>query len=171
MELTRVSAEDLFAEGVTYALRGDHLRAEQYLGAAKQRGYDPDSIVVWLVRVCVASDRYQAALAHAYRHLRDHPENWWLRFVVANVHDALGESDRAREELELVVRARPSVASPHYRLGVLYRESLGDISASAPHFRSYLRLDPAGRHAREARGYLASPFVGESSTSPIERLP
>jgi hypothetical protein len=60
--LRMISAEDLFREGVAYALRGDTLRAEQYLNASKQRGHDPEAVVTWLVRVCVASSRYQTAL-------------------------------------------------------------------------------------------------------------
>jgi tetratricopeptide (TPR) repeat protein len=154
-ELRLISAEDLFREGVAYALRGDTLRAEQYLNASKQRGYDAEIAVAWLVRVCVASSRYQTALTHATTYLQENPSHWWLRFVVANIHDALGDVERARDELELVVEAEPDRPLPHYRLGVLYRERLQNRHLSRLHFEEYLRLEPQGSHSAEVRAVLA----------------
>jgi len=160
-ELRAISAADLFKEGVAYALRGDTLRAEQYLNASKQRGHDPEAVVTWLVRVCVASSRYQTALTHATAYLRGNPSHWWLRFVVANIHDALGDIERARSELERVVEAKPERSLPHYRLGVLYRERLANQRLSKLHFEEYLRLEPDGPHAAEVRAVLADQYVAE----------
>jgi tetratricopeptide (TPR) repeat protein len=160
-ELRSISAEDLFKEGVAHALRGDTLRAEQYLNASKQRGYDPEAVVAWLVRACVASSRYRTALTHATAYLRENPSDWWLHFVVANIHDALGDVERARSELELVVEAKPDRPLPHYRLGVLYRERLANRDLSRLHFREYLRLEPRGSHAAEVRAALAAQSAAE----------
>ncbi len=160
-ELRSISAEDLFTEGVAYALRGDTLRAEQYLNASRRRGYDPEAVVAWLVRVCVASSRYQTALMHAATYLRENPSDWWLRFVVANIHDALGDIESARSELELVVEAEPDRPLPHYRLGVLYRERLENRDLSRLHFQEYLRLEPHGPHAAEVRAVLAAQSAAE----------
>ncbi len=161
-ELTVISAEDLFKEGVAYAFRGDTLRAEQYLNAAKQRGYDPEAVVIWLIRVCVASSRYQTALTHATLFLRQNPSHWWLRFVVASIHDAFDDVERARSELELVVESEPERPLPHYRLGLLYHERLANQQLSKLHFHEYLRLDPHGPHADEVRAVLAEQFASES---------
>jgi len=144
------SAEELFVEGVSYAMRGDTLCAEQYLRAAQRREYEPAVVAFWLVRVCVASSRFEAALGHAERYLRGNPNDAWFRYLAANIHDALGHHQTARRELERVVEARPESALAHYRLGVLYSEALGDPSAAARHFREYLRIDPHGTHAVEA---------------------
>lgn len=160
-ELRVISAEDLFTEGVAYALRGDTLRAEQYLNASKQRGHDPEAVVTWLVRVCVASSRYQTALVHAAAYLQENPSHWWLRFVAANIHDALGNVERARSELEMVVAAEPKQSLPHYRLGLLYRERLADHDLSKSHFQEYLRLEPEGPHAAEVRAALAEQYAEE----------
>lgn len=167
-ELRTISGEDLFREGVAYAFRGDTLRAEQYLRASMQKGYSSESVVAWLVRVCVASSRYQAALSHATAYLRTNPYDWWLRFVVANIHDALGDVEGARAELELVVQAVPDRPLPHYRLAVLYRECLRNHELSTPHFRAYLRLEPGGPHAAEARAILAAQSTTEHGP---QRLP
>lgn len=153
--LRSVSARELFDEGVAYAARGDTLRAEQYLNAAKQRGYDSEIVVAWLVRVYVASGRYRLALLRAESHLQRDPGNCWLRFVAANLHEVLGDVDRARLELERVVAWAPDVSLPHYRLAVLYRERLEEARLSRLHFQEYLRLAPGGPHAAEARAALA----------------
>lgn len=154
-ELAAVTAEELFVLAVSYASSGDLLRAEQYLGAARERGYDRSSIVSWLVRVCVASSRYQSALSHSNDYLRDHPSDWPLRLVVASIHEALGNLDRAELELERVVKARPDAALPHYRLAMLYGRREATRMKAPDHLREYLRLAPSGPHAAEVRAVLS----------------
>lgn len=153
-ELASVASEDLFYLAVWHARSGDLLRAEQYLSAARQRGYDEAAVVYWLVRVCVASSRYQSALRHAADHLRDHPLDWSLRLIVASIHEALGDTERARMELERVVRAAPQNPLPHYRLAMLYRDSEVDQDRVKEHLAEYIKLTPQGPHAAEARSVL-----------------
>lgn len=167
--LGKVSPEELFEEGVWHASRGDSLRAEQYFGAARDRGYPPQRVVAWLMVVCVAANRYRAALDHASIHLRRHPSNWWLRLVVASIHDALGDFEAARVELEQVVSADPARALPHYRLGLLYQERFGDLARAARHLERYRQLDPHGAHSSEVEILLrntAAPSFEASQGSP-----
>ena len=152
-ELTSVTAEDLFLLGVSHARSGDFLRAEQYLTAARQRGHDQASAIYWLVRVCTAASRYQSALGHADRYLRDHPTHWSLRLVVASICEALGDLARAESELEHIVRAEPDWALPHYRLAMLYRD-VHDRARSNAQLEEYLELAPDGPHAAEAESVL-----------------
>lgn len=166
--MASVSAEELFNEGIAHAMRGDMLRAEHYLNAAKAQGYDPAEAVAWLVSVCVASSRYNAALGHAEPYLRRHPEDWSLHFVVANIQDALGNVDAARRHLERVVALAPGQPLPHYRLGLFYRERLGDQEASEIHFAEYIRLAPAGPHAAEAGDALRARHPTEQGPKRIE---
>jgi predicted Zn-dependent protease len=154
-ELAAVTAEELFASAMSHASAGDLLRAEQYLSAAKHRGYDHASIVSWLVRVCVASSRYRSALSHSDDYLRDNPSDWPLRLVVASIHEALGNSDLAQVELERVVEARPDAPLPHYRLAMLYGRHEATRTKASDHLQEYLRLDPAGPHSAEARAVLS----------------
>jgi len=150
-----MSPEELFEIGLLWARRGDLLRAEQYLNSARNHGYDEPPVVYWLVRVCVAAGRYHSALDHAERYLRDNPENWRLRLVVASIHEALGDVDRARIELEHIVRAQPQSPLPRYRLALLYSRRGFGARRAVPHLEAYLALDPAGPHAAEVEKLLA----------------
>ena len=149
-----VNAEQLFHEGVVHARLGDFLRAEQYLTAARARGYDETEIVSWLVRICVTSNRYHSALAHAEPYLRRNPHDWPLRFVVANLYDALGDTERAGAELRAVVAAAPDEPLPQYRLAVFYSERSVARDEAQQALENYIRLDPSGRYAAEARARL-----------------
>ena len=120
-EVTAISSETLFQIALLQARRGDLLRAEQYLIAARAEGYDESAVAYWLVRVCVSAGRYHSALGHALGHLRVHPFDWQLRLVVASIHDALGNSVRARAELETIVNAEPARPLPRYLLAMVYR--------------------------------------------------
>ena len=158
-ELSTVSAEDLVLLAVSHARAGDLLRAEQYLTAARQRGYEERAVVYWLVRVCVAASRYRSALIHSAGYLREHPSDWSLRLVVATIHEALGNLDRAQLELERIVVAEPSISLAHYRLAMLYRTRDAERERAKPHLEEYLRLAPEGRHAAEARSALSEAAV------------
>ncbi len=164
--LASVSAEQLFKLGVGYARRGDTVRAEQYISSAKDRGYSESESVAWLVRVAVASARYNSALGYAEPYLRRHPGDWSLRFLIGNIHDALGDSERAKREFERVVREAPNEALPHYRLGILHADSFKHYDAAIPYFQRYLELAPTGRHAAEVRSLLQNPEGMQSLEGP-----
>lgn len=153
-ELPSIAPKTLFEIGLLHAEQGDLLRAEQYLIAARGRGYDGPTVAYWLVRVCVAAGRYQSALDHASRHLRDNPSYWRLRLVVASLHEALGDHQRARLELEHIVKTQPTMPLPHYRLAMLYSQQPAWIQGAALHFQAYLDLDPDGAHAPEVQTLL-----------------
>ncbi|MEM8606791.1 MAG: tetratricopeptide repeat protein [Myxococcota bacterium] len=150
-----VSARDLFEEGVWHAAKGDSLRAEQYLSAARDRGFPSNEVVPWLVAACVASSRYRAALAHAARHLRQHPSDSSVRLVVANIYDALGDFGNARIELQRIVEEDPKNALSHYRLGLLYEERFQAHELATRHLSMYRQLDPKGEHVAEVEAILA----------------
>ena len=152
-ELSAVTAEDLLSLAVSHARSGDLLRAEQYLSAARQRGHDEEAVVYWLVRVCVAASRYRSDLGKSAGYLREHPSDWPLRFVVASIHEALGDLDRAQSELERIVRAEPSIPLAHYRLAMLYRDREG--ARAMLHLEQYLVLNPEGPHAAEVRSAMS----------------
>ena len=150
-----VTPEGLFEVGLLHARRGDSLRAEQYLSAARFQGYDEAATVYWLVRVCLAAGRYQSALRHAADYLREHPGHWVLRLVVATIYEALGKLGRARVELERVVESKPLEPLGHYRLAMLYqRLQPPGFARAMHHLEVYLELAPDGAHAEEAKDAL-----------------
>jgi len=152
--LIGVEAQELYDRGIAAARNGDHVRAEQYLVAAVDRGYDEDEVMPLLLRSCVASNRLSAALRYAHPYLRDHPEDWSLRYLVATIHLGLGESDTAHRELLQVIEDAPEEPAAYYALGMLLREENGDSGEARPYLERYLALAPEGRHAAEVRSLL-----------------
>lgn len=155
--LEGVEAERLYLHGVGVAARGDLLRGEQYIVAAIERGYPEEEALPRLLDICVRAERYAEALRHAEPFLRTHPDRWALRYVVATLHMGLGHVERARQELERVIRQAPDAAAPHFTLGTLYRDFLDDADLARRHFSRYLELAPTGPHAAEVRAWMEFP--------------
>jgi hypothetical protein len=156
---------ELFQVGLFRAQRGDFFGAEQYLVAARLRGFDGAAATYWLIRVCVSAGRYHSALRHARHYLAQNPNSWQLRLVVASIHEALGELSEARHELEVVLRAEPARPLAHYRIGMLYRRIPSSQQRGLEHLRQYLRLDPTGPYAEKVRGELRHADLVDATTS------
>ena len=171
-ESPTVTGDDLFVLAMAYIRRSDFLRAEQYLHAARERGYEEQAVVFWLVRVCVAAGRYHSALQHATSHLRDHPSHFALRLVVASIHEALGDVEHAQSALESIVSDAPEWALPQYRLGMLYRARFSAGDRARRHLERYLELAPEGPHAAEVRTVLKrkQAAVVEASNAPVSSV-
>lgn len=148
------SPERLLARGRALARLGDHVRAEQYLSAALDRGAKPAEALPPLLRVCIEARKFRVALDYAEPYLRQDPGDLGLRFVVASLYSTIGEPDAAKRHLEEIVRRQPDNAEVRFALGVLLRDDAGDLRAADEHFRVYLRLEPRGVHAPEARESL-----------------
>lgn len=147
------TADKLLERGRAFAAIGDMTRAEEYLASAIDAGADPKVVMPLLLQVCVSTGRYRSAIQHAENHLRKHPGDARTRFVLGTLYAAVGETREAKEALSLVVEQRPDEAQAHYALAVLAREQNEPVVADR-HFREYLRLEPSGQHAEEARAAL-----------------
>ncbi len=148
------TTDNLVDRGKAFAAVGDTTRAEEYLSAALDQGANPKEVLPLLLQVCVQTGRYRSAIQHAENHLRKHPEDVRTRFVLGTIYAAIGETKDAKSALEMVVAARPDEPSAHYALAVLARDSESDVVGADRHFREYLRIEPAGSHAEEARASL-----------------
>ena len=146
--------EKLLERGKGFAQVGDMTRAEEYLGAALEAGAPPREALPLLFTVCVQSGRYRSAIQYAENHLRRHPDDMRTRFVLGTLYAAVGENKAAEDELVKVIAARPNDSNAHYALGVLSRDNDNDAIGADKHFREYLRLEPNGSHAEEARASL-----------------
>lgn len=155
------TAQALFRQGAALAEAGQLVRAEQYLSLAWERGYREEETLPLLLRVCLASSRLRTALNYAESHLVRHPDDWSLRYLVACIHLAMGEHDRAREQLQRVIAYRESFAPAHYLLATLLRDFRRDASAASRSFSAYLAIAPQGEHADEAAAWLRAHPVGE----------
>lgn len=146
--------EKLAERGRAFAQMRDYTRAEQYLSAALDAGAPPAEVLPVLLKACIAENRFRAALTYAEPQLRAHPEDFRLRFVVASLYASIGDTVRAVDHLERVAASQPDLAEVHYALAVLLRDGANDPARADVHFREYLRLEPDGPHAPEARGAL-----------------
>jgi Tfp pilus assembly protein PilF len=148
--------DKLVDRGRGFASVGDFTRAEEYLAAALEQGAEPKVVLPMLMQVCIASGKYRVAVQYGENHLRKHPDDVRTRFVVGTLYAALGDSRPARENLETVVEQRPNDSNAHYALAVLARDDAQnpDLVLADRHFREYLRLDPNGAHAEEAKNSL-----------------
>jgi uncharacterized protein HemY len=151
---TETATDKLLDRGKAFAAIGDHTRAEEYLAAALDQGADPRETLPLLLNVCVQTGRYRSAIQHAENHLRKHPDDVRTRFVVGTLYAAIGETKDAKSNLETVVSARPDDSKAHYTLAVLARDNENDVVGADHHFREYLRIEPNGSHAEEARASL-----------------
>lgn len=153
--LDDISAEELFRRGVLLGEHGDFIRSEQYISAAVDRGFPEEQAMPALMKACVQSSRLDAALSYALPYLARHPSQWPLRMLVASIHMGLAQPQRARDELDRVLRDAPEEpAMAHYFLGVLLRDELDDLERARTHFRRYLALAPEGDHREEALAAL-----------------
>ena len=145
--------DQLAARGDAFASVGDMTRAEQYFVAALRSGGDPGRLTRRLIAVCVADGRYPVALEYADEHLRKHPADVDVRFAAAMLRSASGDDKRAREELALVLAAKPGFADAHYALALMDKGK-GDVMAADAEFRAYLAASPDGEHVEVARANL-----------------
>jgi tetratricopeptide (TPR) repeat protein len=148
------STDNLVDRGKAFAAVGDTTRAEEYLSAALDQGANPKDVLPILLQVCVQTGRYRSAIQHAENQLRKHPDDVRTRFVLGTIYAAIGETKDAKSALETVVAARPDESRAHYALAVLARDSENDVIGADRHFREYLRIEPEGSHAEEARASL-----------------
>ncbi|OJY30434.1 MAG: hypothetical protein BGO98_27320 [Myxococcales bacterium 68-20] len=144
---------ELSSRGEAFAALGDMTRAEQYFVAALKAGGEPGALVRRLVAVCVADGRYPVAIEYAEDYLRNHPRDVDVRYVMATMRAALGDASGAKDELRMVLAAKPNLADAHYALAQIARTE-GDVMGADAELRHYLRLEPTGRHAEVARASL-----------------
>jgi tetratricopeptide (TPR) repeat protein len=152
--LQEVPAEQLFARALELAAQGEYVPAEQFLQAARARGYPENKVIKELLKVCLASSRLDGALGHAVPYLERNPDAWPLRQVVATIYLSQGDGPAARAELDQVIAQRPSHSEAHYLMAVVLRDEYADSDSARASFEQYLTLAPHGEHAPEVRAWL-----------------
>jgi predicted Zn-dependent protease len=165
------AARALYERGLALVGEGDSVRAEQYLAAALREGHDWRQTLPPLLRVCLTGSRLRAGLNYAGPYLRSHPDELWLRYLVATVYLGLGQPLRAREHLHAIRGKTPYEARTEYLLGHTEWEGFGNAAGAAEHFRAYLRVEPTGANAREVSEWLSVHVDAEPERSGIgERI-
>lgn len=144
------NAAEMFQLGELYAERGNYLRAEQYMAAGIQGGYDDPQAIHQLLEVCLEGSFLRSGIEHARSHLNRHADDMEVRLSLAALYYGVGDLDPAREELELVLERSPDNANAHYLAGIVAASS-GQSSwpRARAHWEKYLELAPDGPRAIE----------------------
>jgi tetratricopeptide (TPR) repeat protein len=148
------TAAELLKKGEASISVGDTTRAEQYYVSALKAGADPHLIVSKLLVVCVADQRFPAAIEYAEQYLYRRPNDLDIAFAAASLHAAVGEAPRARELLERVLHEYPNSAEAHYALASVLRKEGDALDLADQHDLAYLKLSPRGPFAETARARL-----------------
>jgi tetratricopeptide (TPR) repeat protein len=153
-EVPELRADQLLEAAALAEQRGDSLRAQQYVLAARKAGADADRTLPWLLRLYIRDSQYRAAIDAAKEQLRHHPEQSELRMLLAGLYEATDLEVAAVEQYERVLVTRPSDAHAHLAIATLLHESGHEPGRADAHFRAYLALEPQGPNAAQARSLL-----------------
>ncbi len=148
------TAAELLKKAEASVSVGDTTRAEEYYASALKAGADPHLIVSKLLVVCVADQRFPAAIEYAEQYLYRRPNDLDIAFAAASLHAAVGEVSRARELLDRVLRQAPEWAEAHYALASVLRAEGDALELADQHDLAYLKLSPDGPFAETARARL-----------------
>jgi len=159
------ASRELVELGLAFARAGDSVRGEQYLSAALDAGADPNQALLALMQLCIKAGRFEAAAQYGEAYERDVLAKRELAMLLSGLYISLDQDDKAIKRLEQVAGDYPELALAHLLLGRLLRQKERDLEQADAHFRGYLRLEPEGIYAREARASLLKRL------SDVETLP
>ncbi len=120
--------------------QGDLMRAEQYYERAEALGQPEHEVVPAILRVLVAAQRYDEALARCKKQLSDNPLDRPTRFVAAALLQAADRPKEAERELNQLVRMQPADPAPYVALARLYRDGYSDAARARALFEKSLPL-------------------------------
>jgi tetratricopeptide (TPR) repeat protein len=142
----------MFERGAALAASADFAGAERALVQALSSGYPAARVLPLLLEVCRKAGHLSAGVDYATPYLQLHPDDYRLRYRVAELQYALGHFDKVRSELEGVIDVAPNFGPAHFLLAVTLRDHFHDANAAAEHLAVYYRLDAhEGRRTGPAR--------------------
>lgn len=151
---SKLTAAQLVEVASVLAQNGDNLRAEQYLQEAIKQGAEPARMVPQLLHLYVDEGQYRQAIDLSEDHLRKHPSDHRVRLILGNLYGALGFDQNAVEQYARVIGDAPGDAQAHFALASVLHDSGRERARADEHYRAYLRIEPHGQHAEEARSLL-----------------
>jgi tetratricopeptide (TPR) repeat protein len=150
----QLSGAQLLEVADALAANGEHVRAEQYLVLAQQRGVAQRAVMRRLLSLYAADGQYRLAIDRAETFLQQHPAELSVRQCLASFYAAVGAVAGAIRAYEEVLAQSPDNADAHYALASLLHDAGLQRASMDAHYRAYVTLAPHGRHADEARAGL-----------------
>jgi tetratricopeptide (TPR) repeat protein len=155
-ELDADLASELVEEGLLAEDRGEFDLAEEcYQRASRADPHDP-SPHFNLGNVLLTQHRYEEAAEQFSQALSLDPDHTRALFNAAHVHEAMGQPREALRCLRRAVTVDPGFVDAHFNLADLC-DRLEMTEAAQRAWEDYLRLDPVGPWADEARRRLNWP--------------
>lgn len=152
--IRELTTQQLLEVAEVLAQSGDNMRAEQYYSAALRQGADELPVTRRLLSLYVADGQYRLAISLAENYARRHPNDASLRLFLASLYQAVDLDASAVNEYEHVLKLQPDDAQAHFALAGLLQSSGTELGRADDHYRAYLRVEPHGPHAEEARAQL-----------------
>jgi tetratricopeptide (TPR) repeat protein len=150
----QLSGAQLLEVGDALARSGEHVRAEQYLMLAEQRGIAARTVMPRLLSLYAADGQYRLAIDRAETYLQQHPNEVRVRQCLASFYAAVGALDGAVRAYDRVLADLPDNAEAHFALASLLHDAGLERARMDAHYRAYVTLAPHGPHAEEARAGL-----------------
>ncbi len=144
----------LFRQGDAFAADGDFTRAQQYFAAAIAAGGKSNEILPHLLEACIAAGDLRLASEYAENELARRPDDANLRFLAGALQARIGNRPAAREHLVQAASEMKGNANVQFMVATFFRDEMQERAFADPYYREYLRLDPNGEHASEARASL-----------------
>lgn len=152
--VAQLSAQQTLEVAALLEQRGDSVRAQQYLCAALAKGAPPEKVFPRLLRLYVADGQYRLAADQTEHYLRRHPSDRKLHQLLATLYTALGYHGQAVQHYERVLALAPSDPQAHFALASALRDGGVELARADTHYRAYLKIEPDGPYAEEARSLL-----------------
>lgn len=141
---------------------GQSVRAEQYLLAAWDAGASVDEVAPLLIEVCVKDGRLRSALFYVARVRRMQPSNTAILQLSATLHSALGQSERAEQDVAALEILEPTQPEALFFLGE-YLLLHGQGDRGRRYLSEYLQRAPHGEDAPWARSLLSQEVAQDAA--------
>lgn len=140
---------------------GDTAQARQVLTDALREAPSSWDIRTSLAAVHLTEGTYDLAIESAQLALRDNSRNVRAAIILGDAYLRKGETAKAKQVFEAIIKALPQEPSSHYRLGIIARMNRNDAEALA-HFEEALSTSP---HAIEPLVMIAASKTAQGKSA------
>ncbi len=136
--------------GVAYSGLGDNKKAIENFNAALTRSKS-DLLLIAAAQAYKEDnqqERAESLLLQALASSTDVIAREKCRFILADIYGSRQESNKAKEQLDMIVQENPDSAEGHYQLGLIFQKEGDPIHARAE-WRRAVSIDPMHAGARQ----------------------
>ena len=147
--------------GLAFLSIGDTAQARQVLTDAAKEAPSAWDIRTSLAAVHLTEGSYELAIESAQLALRGNSRNVRAAIILGDAYLRKGETAKAKQVFEAIIKALPREPSSHYRLGIIARTNRNDAEALT-HFEEALTTNP---HATEPLAMIAATKIAQGKSA------